>query len=440
MRERGAWRRHRTVAPTIALAGILAAFLSLASIIAIRTPAWESADEPGHTYNIEQLASGHWYHIPAHPPHHPEFTNELHQPPLYYLIMAGVQHLEGEPEHSTNPGPSAFPIVAQGWYRQHSQSAHRFLLSLRLPNLAFGLIAIIFTFLSVRLLTDDPWTPVIAAAICGFLPRLVFLSAFVTNDNAVTAIGAALTYCALRCLGTTSLIRVAILGVVSGLVVLAKLTALPALAVLAIVIASQHGRRQRLQATAITALFMALACGWYLIRNQVLYGDPLALAATHHYLAATFGLGTIAGTYVVNDPAHLIFSAVPNRIFRGFWYQSGWNQFTWPTWTDIVFWLGLLAALLGLRWRTPTPSDRPRSQLGVLVVMVIAGFVTVWIAAFTTAAYEPRLGFYAIPALAALAALGLQRWRLPVRLILPAAEVVGVIVAIQQNVLSVHWY
>jgi len=37
--------------------------------------------------------------------------------------------------------------------------------------------------LAARIIAKDPWTPVVAAAIIGFLPRFVFLSAFVTNDN-----------------------------------------------------------------------------------------------------------------------------------------------------------------------------------------------------------------------------------------------------------------
>jgi hypothetical protein len=44
-----------------------------------------------------------------------------------------------------------------------------------------------------------------------------------------------------------------------------------------------------------------------------------------------------------------------------------------------------------------------------------------------------------LPALACLAALGLSRLRLPLALALPLVELFGTLVAIQQNVLSVHW-
>ena len=42
-------------------------------------------------------------------------------------------------------------------------------------------------------------------------------------------------------------------------------------------------------------------------------------------------------------------------------------------------------------------------------------------------------------AICGLAALGLERWRLPVRFLLPLAGLIGTVVAIQQDVLAVHW-
>lgn len=436
MRQRGVLRRPSTIAPTVPLAAILAAFLALSSVIAIKTPAWENADEPGHVYNIEQLVSGHWYRIPAgQAPGADWYRDELHQPPLYYLVMAAVQRAAGEPARSTNPGPAAFPFVLRGLYLHHSSSRHRFLLSLRLPNLAFGLITILFTFLSVRMVTEDKWTPVIAAAICAFLPTLLFLSAFVTNDNLVTALGAVLTFVALRCVRSPTTTRTVVLGAVAGLVPLAKLTMLPALAVLVWVVALRRSWASRLRCVVLLAVPFLVVCGWYLTRNVVLYGDPLALKAAHHYLVAIHGLGPFTGAYIVTDPLGLIFSRVPQLVFRRFWYTSGWYQFVWPPLTDAVYWVALLVALLGL-----LRPLRQGPEIVLLAILAVMGFVTVWIVAFTTSTYEPRLGFYSIPALAGLAALGLERWRLPFRLVLPAMELIGAAVAIQQNVLSVRWY
>ena len=45
----------------VALAVVITVFALISSVIAVKTPAWESNDEPGHVQNIETLVSGHWY-------------------------------------------------------------------------------------------------------------------------------------------------------------------------------------------------------------------------------------------------------------------------------------------------------------------------------------------------------------------------------------------
>lgn len=40
-------------APIVALLVVVAVFTTLAGVIAVDTPAWEAADEPGHVENIE---------------------------------------------------------------------------------------------------------------------------------------------------------------------------------------------------------------------------------------------------------------------------------------------------------------------------------------------------------------------------------------------------
>ncbi len=69
----------------------------------MKTPAYESADEPGHVENIETLVGGHWYNLTPHCPltartiFSCENGNEAHQAPLYYLLLAGWQRAVGQP-------------------------------------------------------------------------------------------------------------------------------------------------------------------------------------------------------------------------------------------------------------------------------------------------------------------------------------------------------
>jgi hypothetical protein len=71
--------------------------------------------------------------------------------------------------------------------------------------------------------------------------------------------------------------------------------------------------------------------------------------------------------------------------------------------------------------------------------LALAGFVSVWIVAFQTATYEARLALTGLPALAGLAALGVERWKLPVRFLLPFTGLVGLLVAMYDDVLAVNW-
>jgi hypothetical protein len=429
--------RKRRWYPICALGAIILAFVALASFIAIRTPAYESADEPGHVQNIETLVRGHWYGMDSRCEMLNRYCSgtEAHQAPLYYLAFAGWQRLVGVPARATYHGQSRLFDAQQGTFLHHSNADRRFLLWLRLPNVLLGALTVLVTFFAVRLVSSDPWTPVVGASIVAFLPRFVFLSAFVTNDNLVDLLGAVLVLLALRFTRRPTGWRMAWLGFAFGLLVATKLSALPVGLVLIVLAFMVRGWRRRGGFLAIGALTAFAACGWYLIQNTVRYGDPLARAASARYLAQVGGLGTFFIPYVVSNPLNLVFVRVPQRIADGFWYVSGSvGQFHWPWPVSLVFWAVLAASVAGIISR-----HIDRWTLATLLTVAGAGLLSVWIVAFQTSTYEARYVYVGLSAIAALVALGLERWRLPVRLILPVMGLVGTVVAIQQNVLAVHW-
>jgi hypothetical protein len=93
-----------------------------------------------------------------------------------------------------------------------------------------------------------------------------------------------------------------------------------------------------------------------------------------------------------------------------------------------------VCALLGLVHRRIAPH-----VLATLTLIAVVALATVWGVAFQTNSYTARYALVGLPAIAALFALGVERWKLPVRLVLPAIGLVGTIVAINVDVLSVHW-
>jgi hypothetical protein len=422
---------------SIALIGVIAAFIALGSFIAVKTPAYESADEPGHVQNIEALVSGHWYGMRCTVIPHVSLTcsgDEAHQAPLYYLLLAGWQRLVGLPVRGPYVGRASF-FQQNGFFLNHSSADHRFLLWLRLPNVLLGACTVLFTYLAVRLVSSNPWTPVVGASIVAFLPRFVFLSSFVTNDNLVDLLGAVLTFTALRYARAPSRWRMAAVGAVVGLLLITKLSALPIAIVLAVLAFLVTGWKQRAEFLGIGVLSTLACSGWFLIQNTVRYGDPLARRASAGYLSVTEGLGTPFGqAYKAGNPLSLIFVRVPRRILDTFWYQSGWNQFRWSWPVNIIFSVVLAGALAGLFHR-----HVDRKTLVTLLAIVFAGFLSVWVVATQTSTYQARYAFVGLAAIAALAALGLERWKLPIRFLLPVMGLCGTLIAIQQNVLSVHW-
>ena len=139
----------------------------------------------------------------------------------------------------------------------------------------------------------------------------------------------------------------------------------------------------------------------------------------------------------MNDPINLIFVAVPEKFLHAFWCGDAAVDPVFhrsmPLSVTLAFWITLAFALVGLIGRHISPR-----VLVVLGVLAVTGFLSVWIVAFQTSTYDPRLALAGMPALACLAALGLERWRLRVRLLLPLIGLGGTLFAIETNALALH--
>jgi len=424
----------------LALGLVVLVFVTLSSVIAIKVPAWEASDEPDHVDNIELMVAGHWYGINTHCGAFsttPSCTNdELQQAPMYYLVMAAWQKIMGLPPRPPSNERTSWALFLKHGevFSNHSASDHRFLLWLRFPNIALGASTVFVVFLAIRRVSRDPWTPVVAAAILAFLPRFVFLSAFVTNDNLVNFLGAVLGYLALRFITSPSVWKMAWVGATFGLLVATKLSALPMGLVIVVLVFLVPTWKRRLSLSAVAGGGAALTCGWYLIQNTVRYGDPLARTATSRYLSWSGGLGTFFGPYRVTDPLNLVFWHVPQRIMQTFWYESGWGQFTWKMPVYVAITVVVLIVLVDIYGQ-----KIPRDVLITLATLSVAALLSVWIVAMQAPTYKGRYALVGCVGLAGLIAFALQRWKLPVRFLLPAAGVVGTCIAIQSNVLAVHW-
>jgi hypothetical protein len=437
----------RFVTPRSALAAIVGLYVVLAVLLVFLVPPWEPVDEDGHVRNVASLAAGHYYAIPSKPIDVESAAGgEPQQPPLYYLLLAGWQRALGleaqtpHPRTATHVGFVPAPVAGQPFFihgeARDAEDARR-LHVLRLPGIIFGALAVILTAAIARRLSSDPWTPVAAAATVAFLPRLVFLTAGVNNDDLVLVLGS--LACTLAVIGVTSdftrtrrMWMSAAMGAVGGVLMLAKLTGAPLLIALAIAVAlSARDRREAFANCAVMLLGAALVCGWWFVRNQSVYGDPLASGATRDYL----------GPFVAapSRPIYQAFVAIPRGLWKSLWYSSGWNQFTWPWWAYLPFWTVTATAIVGLARRGGRPSPAVRRGILVLICFAAAGLLNVWILGLETPQHQGRVAFASIAAIACLIALGLERLGAPLlRAVLPVLGLCGTVIALLTDVIAVY--
>jgi hypothetical protein len=156
----------------------------------------------------------------------------------------------------------------------------------------------------------------------------------------------------------------------------------------------------------VFAAAAGLVCAWWLIANQVRYGDPLASEQTRTYLRAL-----APHLFTTDPPLAQAFVTVPRSLWASWWYTSGWNQFRWDWGFYIPFWLGLLAGLAGLLVPRGRTLAVPRGGLPFLALALAGVLATLWIVGMDTTTMQGRLGFYGLGAIAILFALGLERAR-----------------------------
>src|SRR5262249_59613041 len=71
----------RSVYTAIVIVGVL-----MSLVVAVATPPWQANDEFDHLHNVQTLVAGSYYRLTDK-----GSGFESHQPPLYYLLLAGWQ-------------------------------------------------------------------------------------------------------------------------------------------------------------------------------------------------------------------------------------------------------------------------------------------------------------------------------------------------------------
>ena len=429
---------------------LIALFVVLGILYSLVTPIFEASDELWHYPMVKQIAD-HWA-LPVQDPENPgPWRQEGSQPPLYYAIAAlltfwidtGPMEAVWEPNPHGNYGEAApdgnVNLVVhrpdEGWpWRGVSLAVHL----IRFLSVAMGAATVYLTYRLVLALWPDREDLALAtAAVTGFTPMFLFISASVNNDNLVVLLSTLALWQMVRLVqpalspsATSSARPYLALGTVLGLAVLTKESALGLLPLAALALllrgyreierpptakALREAGRTALRRLVLVALPVLLIAGWWYGRNWRLYGDPLGLNAF---------IAVLGQRDVPADLAQLWRER--HSFLAGYWGNFGGLNIPLPKPLYTLFNGLLLLAILGLfkeiiaartrhlvpiwvrRQITVPAGDRFASLLVFLWPIIV--FVS-WIRwATVTWSSQGRLIFSAIAVWSLLLVLGIAAW------------------------------
>lgn len=418
------------------LAALLTAFFAAGLAYSVSTPILEASDEVRHMAVIEYLRLGRG--LPVQDPQNRGFyEQEGSQPPLYYLVMAGVStafdisdfraradfnpHSRlGRADTSTNWNMTLHTEAENFPWRGTTLFVH----VARIIGLLFGLGTIMGTWVIARELVVAlgargrglESAPILAAGLAALNPMFLFISASINNDTLATLLSTLSLAVTMRGLRTGLSWKSALaLGACLGGAALAKSSGLAlwviaptALGVAALLRRPAGTPIWRALGPAALAVAVAVAlAGWFYVRNQALYGDATGTMMMSRIAGPRDRLPTaleLIGEYEGFMRSYIgLFGAVnvplPDAVYAAF------NGLL------VVAGAGLMAQAFAWRkaWRELSAAARETSTLPALM---LTGAIVVALAALIrwtslTAASQGRLLFPTLGALSALLATGI---------------------------------
>jgi len=402
-----------------ALRMIVVLYVFLAFLYARSIPLGKGPDESAHVRYVQFLAENH--HLPVLNPENPDPDYEFHQPPLYYALCLPAYVLAGE-------------------NTDRAQQAVRFF------TMLMSIALIYLTFSLARMLAPDrPWIAPGAAGMVAFLPMHLGVASSVSNDVLAEIFCAATLLVLVQYLRQAALHRAGkaerppgpgMMGVVGLLIGLGLLTKSVAVllfpvawlsAALAVRGANRWAWRRLARDIALTLGVALAVSGWWLVRNQVLYGDLLAHQA---FLDAFQGLRPsprdVMADYQGRFPPDLhvgiylqvVVTWTLASILGVFGPTHGNHFLFYPYWIYLLYGLAGATGMLGFARHVSRTElvDWQRHAwwvCGLFGALLLASFVRFNFSFFQA---QARYLFPILPAAAVACCLGLQqisppRWR-----------------------------
>jgi 4-amino-4-deoxy-L-arabinose transferase-like glycosyltransferase len=262
-------------------------------VYSLATPIFEASDERWHYPVVKHIADGQGLPV-QDPTVSTAWRQEGSQPPLYYLLAAGITFWVDTSDFSQVQRPNPHAIVGlpqlvgnknmmihtdrERWPWQGTTLAVHLI---RLVSVGLGAITVGLTWLIARhLWPGNRAVPLLAAMLVAFNPMFLFISASVNNDNLAAPLAAGAVLVLLSALHRGQTIWDGLLlGALLGLGVLTKLSVLALLPVTAVALTWDAWRRRTWRTWLMNGVFifamLALIAGWWYWRNWTLYGEPM---------------------------------------------------------------------------------------------------------------------------------------------------------------------
>ncbi|MBN2392400.1 MAG: glycosyltransferase family 39 protein [Anaerolineae bacterium] len=408
---------------------LLLGFIVLTRLHGSATPVFEAPDEVWHYAYVRWLVQGNG--LPSLDDNASGANQEAAQPPLYYVVAALFSTLFDDSDlhnlmwHNPNFGYQALDNALDNKNMLIHTEAERFpwrgsVLAIhvtRLTSLLFGILTVIAVWGIGYEVFQTRKGALITAALVAFQPQFVFMCGVINNDSAAAALSTAALWVTARVFRRGFTVRrAAVLGVLVGMAILSKTSALALLFAVGAALCWQAWRERLSWKTLVIALclYLALALGvggWWYARNLWLYGDLLGVS--RHF--------DTPWRHV--QPKSLL-ELLPDLplLLRSFWGAYGWGHIFWPDWVYVLltlialacFVLGIWHMLSDMRARRASPSLRDRISSAESIYL----FSALWLAAIGVAllywmrnvgAPHGRLLFPAVGAWAVLVAYGVYQ-------------------------------
>ncbi|MCL5998804.1 MAG: hypothetical protein M1546_22510 [Chloroflexi bacterium] len=407
----------------------------LAVLFGVIVPPWEAHDETGHFAYVNHLITTH--NLPdAQTPK--VFLDQSHQPPLYYLVVAGLTFWI---DRSDQLAPQTNLFAFDGTNRRGTrillrQRGEAFpwqgtLLALHAARLVSALLSgVMILFIARatrRLFADMPTAALLATAIAAFNPQVLFMAGMVNNDIMVSLTGAALALLVItindQTIATSSPTGSPISNLQSRPVHWAAISPFLLLGItLALCLWSKNSSLILLPFTGLALLFIAWRQHWpfhQFITRGLQIAVPLVIIAVPLYVSNLARFGALLPDRSPDQPTQVSLLGAGLAVslrdqwlqnvfvnaFRTFWGTFGWGNVQMP---DAVYValaifsaIGLLGFVIGLRRACGGLRDGLvlLSLLGI-AMLVLPGYRAIY---YQSPALLP--GRYLMPALAAYAGM-----------------------------------